>query len=252
MKYWLLGVACAVYAVATTVMSHLSPPLGRALLTATYAFAGVASCVIALEYGRKDLLRSAWLLFGASFVVAFVSKIFVGELAPTFSPQRQAVWSAFVAVLNVGSVAAFWMFALVWKDSAMVPPWRRRATMLFFLAALAMNARGLYVYARDMIALTPAAFGEFIGVLGDVVSLTLAGPVFATAIALRGGLLMRPWMFLFAASVAWMIDDLTVVVPRPLVHDVDVLARSLAVLLGGAAALAQDWARRDIRAAMSE
>jgi hypothetical protein len=85
-----------------------------------------------------------------------------------------------------------------------------------------------------------------VGVTGDVISIALVGPIFATAIALRGGVLMRPWAFLFAAAIAWIIDDLTPLMPQALARDLDIFARPLAVMLDAAAALAQFWVKREI------
>jgi hypothetical protein len=77
------------------------------------------------------------------------------------------------------------------------------------------------------------------------------GPIFATAIALRGGVLMRPWLFLFAGTFFWLIDDFVILLPRPLALDLDIVVRPMAVLLGGAAALVQLWIKREVSSGLS-
>lgn len=254
MKYWLLAAACVVYGLALLALSHAQPGVVRAGLFATYAIAGVASVVTALSYAPRDRLRWAWLSFGAGYLIAFASKLFVGDGAaiPTMSTGRQVAWSVMVLLLNVGSVTAFALFARAWSGTGMAPPWLRRATGVFLAIALLIDAKSLWTALQAMLAGNVWAFGFFSSVAGDIIAVTLVGPIFATAVALRGGILMRPWLFLFVAAVCWLSVDVISILPIEVRTDLDIVMRPVAILFGGAAAVAQLLVKHDVKASLAE
>ena len=254
MKYWLLVAVCVASAFGLLAAAHLAPDLVHVGLFACYGLTGVAALITAFSYTPRDRLRWAWLAFGAGYTVAFASKIFVGDgfNVAVMSPARVAVWSSFVIVFNAALVTAFVVFARVWVGTGMAPPWLRRATIVFLLIALAVDSKSLLTGGRNMLAGQPWAFGFVASVASDIIVITLVGPIFATAIALRGGILMRPWLFLFVASVCWLVVDVLAVLPLEVRRDPDMVLRPLAVLFGGAAAVAQLLVKRDVRASLGD
>jgi hypothetical protein len=249
MKYWLLALGCLAYGLLLLALSQLaSPTAARLALYAAYAATAAAAFTTALSYAPGDRLRWAWLFFGGGFAIGFVSKLFLGDSsrAAELPLLGAALWSATIVLLNGVSLTALVIFARVWDGTGLVPPWRGRATLAFVALALLLEGVPLYNSARAMLGLSPVAFGFFVAVLGDVIGIALIGPIFATAIALRGGLLMRPWLFLFCAALCWLLDDATALLPRALALDADIVIRALAVLLGGAAAVAQLWVKREV------
>ena len=254
MKYWLLVAACVASALALLAAAHLAPDVARFGLFACYGLTGVAGIVTAFNYTSRDRLRWAWLAFGAGYLAAFASKVFIGDgfAVTMMSPPRVVAWSIVVTVFNIALVTAFALFARAWTGTGMAPAWLRWATVVFLVIALAVDAKSLLAGGRAMLAGQAWAFGFVASVAGDIAVITLVGPIFATAIALRGGVLMRPWLFLFVASVSWIAVDVLGVLPLEMRRDPDMLLRPLAVLFGGAAAVAQLLVRRDVRASLSD
>ncbi|HEY2747699.1 MAG TPA: hypothetical protein VGL86_23920 [Polyangia bacterium] len=254
MKYWLLVAACVASALGLLAATHLAPHVAHLGLFACYGLTGVAAVVTALSYTAHDRLRWAWLAFGIGYLVAFGSKVFIGDgfTITQMSPARMVAWSIVVTVFNVALVTAFALFARAWDGTGVAPAWRGRATVIFFVIAFAVDAKSLLAGGRAMIGGQPWAFGFVASVVSDIAVLTLVGPIFATAIALRGGLLMRPWLFLFVASTCWLAVDVLAVLPLELRRDPDMIMRPLAVLFGGAAAIAQLLVKRDVRASLAD
>lgn len=254
MKYWLLVAACFAYAIAVVAAAHLAPGLSRVALFGCYGLTGVAAVVTGMSYRTSDRLGWAWLAFGAGYLVAFVSKIFIGDGLSVLqmSTARALAWSVMVVLLNVGSVTAFVLFARAWSGTGMAPAWRGRATVIFLVVALAIDGTSLFGGFRALFAGAPWAYGFVASVAGDIIDVTLVGPIFATAIALRGGLLMRPWLFLFVAAVCWLANDVLAILPAEMRRDPDLLLRPLAILFGGAAAVAQLFVKHDLRASLGE
>jgi hypothetical protein len=89
-------------------------------------------------------------------------------------------------------------------------------------------------------------------VLGDIVSITLIGPIFATMIALRGGVLARPWIFLFASVLFWLLNNLPPLLPANVANIYDGIVRPAAITFAAAAAIAQLWVKRDLRAQLPD
>jgi hypothetical protein len=91
--------------------------------------------------------------------------------------------------------------------------------------------------------------GGLIGVFsaaGDVVTFALIAPIFMTALALRGGVLVWPWSLLAASNLAWLLYDaqsvLALLLARASGHTVESwgeLWRAIACALTLAAGLAQ-------------
>jgi hypothetical protein len=252
-KYCLLALGCVAYGLALLALHHLaSPATARAGLYAAYALAGAAAWTIAFSYERRDRLRWAWLSFGGGYLIAFVAKLFIADSSTLAgaSPARALVWTVSVVLLNGALVTALVLFSNVWRGTGLAPPWRHWAMLAFLALGLIIGGQDLYVEAQAMLTLQPQAFGFFAAAVGDVIAIALVGPIFATALALRGGLLMRPWLFLFAGSMCWILDDAVRVLPPELGGSIDLVLRAMAVLLGGAAAAAQLVVKREVQAGL--
>jgi hypothetical protein len=51
-------------------------------------------------------------------------------------------------------------------------------------------------------------------------------------------------------AVCWVVVDAVGALPRQIALQIDIVARPLAVLFGGAAALAQLWTKRELRSGL--
>jgi hypothetical protein len=254
MKYWLIVAACVAYALGLLAAAHLAPEAARVGLFACYGLAGAAGVVTAFSYTARDRLRWAWLAFGSGYLIAFTSKFFIADGLGILqmSTAQALAWSTIVVLFNASMVTAFVLFARAWSGTGMAPAWRGRATLVFLAIALAVDAKGLLTGGRAMLAGQPWAIGFVASAAGDIAAITLVGPVFTTAIALRGGILMRPWLFLFVACAFWLSDDVIAVLPAELRRDPDMVLRALAILLGAGAAVAQVLVKRDVRASLGD
>jgi hypothetical protein len=255
MKYWLLGVACVLSAAAVLTLRELDPPAARILLFALYIVPSLACIVTAFAYGAHDRLRWAWLSVGAGYAVAFASKAFVGdsndELA-SMSAAHVAVWAACIVAFNLGTTTGLILFARVWSGTGMIPPWRRWATAGFFVLAMLLGYGNLVRALKLLMPPTAVGIGAFASVGGDIISITLIGPIFATMIALRGGVLARPWIFLFISVFFWLLDNLAPVTAHGVGIVIDGIVRPIAITSGAAAAVAQLWVKREVRAGFVE
>jgi hypothetical protein len=250
MKLPLVITVCVFYALAMLAALHLMPSAARVGLFAAYALTAVAALVTAFSYTARDRLRWAWLSFGGGYLIAFAGKVFIGDSSAlaTMSSARRAAWSACVILLNIGSVIALALFARVWTGTGLSPRWRLRATLAFLAVALLLDVPNLYNNGRLLLTGNPVAYGALASAVGDLVAIALVGPIFATMIQLRGGILMRPWLLLFLASVCWVFVDALGALPLHVATNVDIVVRPLAVLFGGAAAMAQLSIKRQLTA----
>jgi hypothetical protein len=254
MKYWLLGIACVLYGVTVALLRHFDPPAARIALFAAYLLPAVAGFVTAMSYRARDRLRWAWLAFAAGYAVAFVSKTALGDNADIVraGPARQATWSLFIALFNAGIVVGLSLFARVWSGTGMAPPWRRWATLGFFVVAIAIGIPNGRAALALLSPVQPLAIGVAASVLGDILSITLIGPIFATMVALRGGVLARPWIFLFASVLCWLINNLPPLLPANVAITYDGIVRPAAITFAAAAAIAQLWVKRQLSAELAD
>jgi hypothetical protein len=252
-RYWLLGAACVLYGVMVALLRHFDPPAARIALFAAYLLAALTGLVTAMSYRARDRLRWAWLAIAAGYAVAFVSKTVLGDNADILraGTARQATWSLSIVLFNAGIVAGLSLFARVWSGTGMAPPWRLRATLGFFVVAIAIGIPNGRAAVALLHPVQPLAIGVAASVLGDIVSITLIGPIFATMVALRGGVLARPWIFLFASVLCWLVNNLPPLLPANVATIYDGIVRPAAITFAAAAAVAQLWVKRELRAELA-
>ena len=175
---------------------------------AAFALAAAGCVAAARGLGRGDYLRTAWYLQGASYLILVVAAALVRPDAP------QGVLVArfrLILVANLLGVAGTVLFARAHRVAGLPLPWSPRARRLFMaaVAALALAAAG----PPFVLQLGPALDGDLtaasgaVSSLADVITLALVAPLFMTAVALRGGLLVWPWALYTAATVTWLVYD---------------------------------------------
>ena len=253
MKYALLGggvVACALLTLLASLT--FSPPLAEFLCVSSYGLASAMGLLNAASYARHDRLRWAWLCFGLGYLFGFCSAVAFGTRpeAETMSTLAVTLWNICVLLLNVFLVASEAWFARMWSDTGLAPPGRLGATLGFLALALVFDGKAALTDLTQLSHGHIRALSDFISLVTDITSIGLVGPIFATVIALRGGLLVRPWIFLFLSSFAWLLDDATVLLPHHAAA-ADLFARVLAVQLAFAAAMAQRMVRADLSAQLA-
>lgn len=251
MKYRLLAAAPFVYAAAVALAAEWLPaPVWRAGFAASYGLAAVASLATALLFGRGDRLRWAWLFLGLSYAIGFASRVAIGADTGTavMSPWLGTVWSALTIGLNVAGLAGEVALARVWSGTGLAPAWRWHVTLVMLALGLLVDGKAVLDTGQAMLHGDRQSIGLLVSTVCDIASIALVGPIFATMLALRGGLLVYPWAFLFACSLAWLLDDATVLLSGKLFARADLICRLVATQFGVAAALAQRWVTASLAA----
>jgi hypothetical protein len=216
----LLGVP-VVFAAAVAVVALL---VGDAARPATLAIGNETSKVIALVgcfaaalvFERGDYLSRAWSTAGLCYLLLLVSDaVGTAPIADRMSlHQTGAAQGALVVAANVASVIGTWMLARAWSfaglDASEDGTARARRRVVFgatIAAAFAITAWPLVHDLRDLASGQLAATVSIASDLGDAICLALVAPLFLTALALRGGLLLWPWALLTGSGIAWLVFD---------------------------------------------
>lgn len=255
MKYALLGGAVVFWALlALSASLWFSPTLAELLCVTSYGLTCVMGLVNAAGFARHDRLRWAWLCFGLGYLFGFATSVSFGTRPEpeTMSAMAVTLWNVAVLLLNVFLVASEAWFARMWSDTGLAPPGRLGATLGFLALALLVDGQAALTDLTLLGHGDIRALADFVSLVTDIASIGLVGPIFATVIALRGGLLVRPWIFLFLSSFCWLLDDATVLLPHSAAPAADLFTRVLAVQFAFAAALAQRLVRRDLSAALRD
>jgi hypothetical protein len=202
---WLIPAALCV-AVAAWL---LSPALGQTvvfraekLLTGLLVAAGCWR--VAIGFARGDYLRRAWLLLG--LVYALIAAV---QILPL---PRLSIWTviALSLVINVVGVAALALFARAHQIAGLQIGSRRRNFAVFAVVlaiALVIDGWPILDTMRRLEHGDLRAAMYIISSAGDLAALLLIAPIFLTALALRGGLLIWPWAMLAASTLSWLVVD---------------------------------------------
>jgi len=202
---WVIPAALAV-AVAAWL---LSPALGQTLVFhVEKALVGVlvaAGCArTAAGFAPGDYLRRAWILLGA--VYAMLAAV---QILPVDRIGLVAVVLISLALNGLG-VAALVHFALAHRVAGLVIGSRRRNLAVFLgvlAVALVIDGWPVFDTVRRLEHGDMTAAMYVISSVGDLAALLLIAPIFLTALALRGGLLIWPWALLGASTLCWLVVD---------------------------------------------
>ena len=202
---WVIPVAVLV-AVAAWL---LSPAVGQATVfhlekVLVGAVVAAACWRTAAGFERGDYLRRAWILLGA--VYAMIAAVQVLPM-PRIGIAAVVVISL---VLNGLGVAALVHFARAHRVAGLVIG-SRRGNLAVFLGvlaiALAIDGWPIVDTLRRLENGDAGAAMYLVSSAGDLLALLLIAPIFLTALALRGGLLLWPWALLGASSLCWLLVD---------------------------------------------
>jgi hypothetical protein len=164
----------------------------------------------AQAFERGDYLRRAWVLSGACMLLLLVRDLTLipvvdaGLAGPGLEPFRRGL----VVAANVSSVAGTALLARAWSVAGLSTA-GRRAWLVAAGVVVSLVATG-WPLVHDLQRLRD---GDFAAVpflasdLGDTISLALVAPLLETALALRGGALLRPWALLTAGGLCWILYD---------------------------------------------
>jgi hypothetical protein len=215
MKRWLfLGGPLLAGSIMALVLVFIGPERaafyrGEVAIMEAWALAG--SLAAALQLQRGDYLRNAWLLFAFSY-----SLYFVGDLTLTtgvfsdrsFTPLANGILTV---VGNIAAALATWKLARASRIAGLEPPWSPpvRITIQLVAIGLALVVTGgaTIAYTRQLAQGDLQAIRMLASCAGDIFCFSLLGPMFLTAISLRGGVLVWTWALLTLSGLAWLGVD---------------------------------------------
>jgi len=249
LKFVLLGLATLVLAAVLTAVPYISPEHWdervHLCVGIAYALGSAGALTGMLAFRAADRMRLAWLGVGGGVFFGLVKiGLWTAPLhnAPHSVPGP-ALFSVLVALTVVINVSCVWglsIFVRAWTGTGMVPPWYR-------LAAIGAFAIGALIAGPSLVNDLRDSFGGkfFIGAtisdFSDIICITLIGPLLATAIWMRGGLLVYPYLLLAASSAAWLSYDAGWRFAPQYGQVTDAFFSSLAVICIGAAGVAHRW-----------
>jgi hypothetical protein len=219
---------------------------------AAFLVAAAGCAAAAFGFDRGDYLRRAWLFQAASYAALFIPALWRGP----GEPRGLAVTRVALTLLsNVFGVIGTFIFARAHAVAGLELPWSPGARRAFMaaMAVLALAAAGppLVINAPFLLQGDLDSWSGAFSSLGDMFVLALIAPLFMTALALRGGLLVWPWGLYTAATFCWLLydaqDTVTYLVPRLSEDPLTIITiplRMLACTLTFAAA----WTQRKLSA----
>jgi hypothetical protein len=237
---WVLG---AIAAVLFLVVVPHNLDVGRAWNGLVKGAAAVGAFMAFASYRRGDYMRVAWASLALSFVAISLRDFLamLGLLGTSFIALNvpQIVSNAF-------GILAFAYFAFSFRVAGLECPTPRWTRILIYVvcAAIGVTMAGTAL-ARHIAALGRTDIGVIGAIasdLGDLAGLILIAPMLLTAVALRGGLLGRPWIMLTTAQVCWLVYDLLAFADAIALREV---ARTLACAYSLTAGLAQRLVSED-------
>jgi hypothetical protein len=211
-KYFLIP---AVAAAAYVGVRHLPAPGRQIYLLLLEGLACVGPILAARTFEAGDYLRRAWLCFGLANAFLFASA--ASRFIPGTSPAL--AWARIGAIFmsNLLTIIGSVLFARTAGKAGLALPGtalsRGGGYVLSVGVALAFGIPSVApAFAHFSFAHLPSGLTPFFATAGDAVSLALIAPILMTALALRGGLIAWPWIFLTCAELAWLVFDLAIAV----------------------------------------
>jgi hypothetical protein len=221
------------------------------VIIALLRLSAAGACIVAARrYAFGDRLNAAWILFAVNLVLLFAKDLLLGPHAAGLgihltSPNARA---ALVASGNLATVIAMLLLGGAWRAAGFgeLASLGRRVAAQLFSIALALATTG-FAFVMNWRALghgVPGAVEHLASDVGDFLTFSLIAPLLLVALALRGGRLFWPWLFIVLSKVAWMLFDVLLTMhsasARPWVE----AARGLALALMLLAAIAQCYPGR--------
>jgi len=210
--------------------------------------------IAATSFAPREYMRRAWAFQGASYALILTRDLLfaTGLVGPRIHGWNSDYFNASILLAaNTCGVIGSYMLARAWTQAGLaLPGSRARNTamvMTTVLISIAVAGPSAVIDVRAVMAGRTLSLVGLASDLGDLVGFCFIAPVFLTALALRGGLLVWPWALLTAGLMGWVGYDLVHAVslavfrgPEP--HNVRVLAevfRSLACTFTFIAGLSQ-------------
>jgi hypothetical protein len=241
----LLALGAVLVAAIFAALAFVLRPWGlKPFASVPYLVAAAGSLSGALAFGRQDRMRWAWLSLAAGDLIGWISCAFARPPLHAAIPDQRLVSTISDLLLNLLTVTGLVIFAQAWRALVPRPGWYRLATVIAFVVGALVVGPPLVQSFGDLVAGGQAQWSSIFSGLGDLVAISMIGPLAMTAIAMRGGALAWPYLFLTLSTVVWLLFDAAGLLTGHAQTIADLSFAALALTLAGAAGVAH---RRLIR-----
>lgn len=210
---WLPVVIVGAFLVAwLAAPASARPPLLVIEVESAKALALVGCATAALGFEPGDYLRRAWTLIGACVMFLFARDVFALAAHPAAGDRTALMVQGLLATLGNGcSVWGTAMLARAWRVAGLEPDGEgSRGALLPAAVILAVLVNG-WPIVSDLKALSGGnafALVPLTSDLADAAVVVMLAPLARTALALQGGLLRWPWVFMTMSGLLWLGFDL--------------------------------------------
>jgi hypothetical protein len=231
------GLVAAIYSTTGTLM--------RLFSMTPYVLASLGCFIGASAFERNERLYWAWMimglgnLFGAPPVIIFGKLPLHAPTGPDLSSTEYMVLVGLDILLNIFTVVGLVLFAQVWRSLGARSRWYPIATVIALGVGAAMTVPALLHSMHNLqLGGTHDELGSIISSLGDLTAITMIGPLVVTAIAMRGGAFMWPFLFLATGTLSWLFYDVFGVLAGTAQTISDLSFSTVGLMLTGAAGVA--------------
>ena len=164
-----------------------------------------------MQLQRGDYLRNAWLLFACSYGLYLV-----GDLTLTTGVFSDRSWTPLAngiltVVGNIAAAKSTWMLARASRIAGLEPPWSPPVRIVVQLVAIGLallvTGGATITYTKQLLDGDMDTLRMLASCLGDIFCFSLLGPMFLTALTLRGGVLVWTWTLMTLSGLSWLCVD---------------------------------------------
>jgi hypothetical protein len=252
-KGWLLVCASLAVAAALAVLAYVLRYTALIpLVTLPYALATLGSLIGASAFSARDRMFWAWIAIAIGNATAG-AVCFLTGVPPLKTPighanaiihATHAIITAKVVIINVTTVAGLVVFAQAWRSLHPHAGWYRAATGVAFGVGALVAGRSLIDAFHGIALGHTSGWHNAISGVGDLISLTMIGPLAVTAFAMRGATMAWTYVLLTIATLGWLVYDANSALSGEAQIIVDLVTVSIGLVLTGAAGLVHRLALR--------
>jgi hypothetical protein len=249
---WFQLVGAVLVAVGVALLAFLFRDTALVpLATVPYALATFGALAGASAFTARDRMFWAWMAIAVGYAFAGLTCLLTGH-PPLKTPYGPAPFTATsstvlmvkVIVVNVFSVIGIVLLAQAWRGLAPRLGGYRVATAVAFGIGALVAGPSVVDACRAIAAGHMSGLNALISGGGDLIGLTMIGPLAVTAIKMRGGAMMWTYALLTLSSLAWLLYDANAALSGNAQMIGDLMTASLGLTLSGAAGLAHRRALR--------
>ncbi len=247
-KFPLLGIGVMVVAFAVVAACwSLSEDTRYIALWSAYASSSALGIWLqiraALAFGPGDRMRRGWGVLAVSSMfplgtLAVGSLPFHDSVAQPIQLRHALIFAILTLLLNLTSLYGLSIFVRAWRATGLAPPWLGRAAILALAVGAIIAGPSTWHDLQEIWNGPRHPWDDLISDICDIAAVTFTGPLLASAIWMRGGALVWPYLYLAANGFAWLLYDAGGHLPVAYARISDMFFAMLGILFTAAAAQA--------------